>query len=270
MLDRYNGQFLDTIHMFFWQGIPFLSVCFILYAFGIKRDWLTASRFWIMFFVGFSILAIDRSFYPYPFFKAHFEFKDYIFISKTVRWSSSLVLTVLPLFLIYKIAEKDHPKIYYGLSPEKFDARPYFILLGLAALIVGIGSFFGDLQEYYPRYQFSQGDHFAEKRGWPEYVTIFIYELAYGVDFIAVEMFFRGFLIFAFSRTLGGYAVLPMIATYAVLHFGKPLTEAVSSVFGGYLLGILSYNTRSVWGGIMIHMGIAWLMELFGYLHRLM
>ena len=78
------------------------------------------------------------------------------------------------------------------------------------------------------------------------------------------------FLIFAFLRTLGGYAVLPMIATYAVLHFGKPLTEAVSSVFGGYLLGILSYNTRSVWGGIMIHMGIAWLMELFGYLHRLM
>mgnify|MGYP001280510715 CR=1 FL=1 len=95
----------------------------------------------LLFFVGFSILAIDRSFYPYPFFKAHFEFKDYIFISKTVRWSSSLVLTVLPLFLIYKIAEKDHPKIYYGLSPEKFDARPYFILLGLAALIVGIGSF---------------------------------------------------------------------------------------------------------------------------------
>ena len=32
------------------------------------------------------------------------------------------------------------------------------------------------------------------------------------------------------------------------------------------LLGIVVYNTRSVFGGLMVHLGIAWMMELAGYL----
>ncbi len=223
-----------------------------------------------MFFIGFAILALDRSFYGYIVLKDHFDLRDYVFLSKTIRWLSSMFTVVLPLLMVYWIFEKDYPKIYYGLAPRRFDAKPYFMLLLLAGICVGIGSFFADLQAYYPRYQFSQGTYFAEQRDLPEIVTISIYELAYGSDFVGVEIFFRGFLIFAFTRTLGGYAVLPMVVTYAILHFGKPMTEAISSVFGGYLLGIISYNTRSVWGGIIIHMGIAWLMELFGYLHRLL
>lgn len=270
VLDKYNGQFRDGVHMFLWHGIPFLVVCLLLYLFNIKRDWLTSGRFWLMFLLGFSILALDRSFYGYVALKDSFDARSYVFVAKTLRWLSSTFTVVIPLLLIYLIAEKDKPRIYYGLSPKKFDAKPYFILLLLAGILVGIGSFFGDLQAYYPRYQFSRGTHFAEQQGWPEISTIMIYEFAYGSDFVGVEIFFRGFLIFAFSRTLGGHAVLPMAVTYAVLHFGKPITEAISSVFGGYILGIISYNTRSVWGGIIIHMGIAWLMEVFGYLHRLL
>ncbi|MEM9340836.1 MAG: CPBP family intramembrane glutamic endopeptidase, partial [Bacteroidota bacterium] len=83
-----------------------------------------------------------------------------------------------------------------------------------------------------------------------------------------VELIFRGFLIFAFSRTLGSWAVLPMLTTYAFLHFGKPLGETISSIFGGYVLGIIAYNSRNIWGGIFIHLGVAWLMELFGWLQQ--
>jgi len=67
------------------------------------------------------------------------------------------------------------------------------------------------------------------------------------------------------SRILGGHVVLPMVATYMFLHYGKPLAESISSVFGGYILGIISLYTRKIWGGIMIHVGIAWLMELLGW-----
>lgn len=270
VLDQYNGQFRDWVHMFLFHGIPYLVVCMLLYAFNIKRDWIRSGRFWIMFFIGFAVLSLDRSFYGYVIFKDFFDVRDYIFISKTVRWASSSIIVVVPLLIVYRLAETDHPRIYYGLSPRKFDFRPYLILLLLAGICVGIGSFFADIQSYYPRYQFSRGSYFAEQRDLPEIVSVLLYELAYGSDFIGVEIFFRGFLIFAFSRSLGGYAILPMVATYAVLHFGKPMTEAISSIFGGYLLGIISFNSRSVWGGIMIHMGIAWLMEVFGYLQRLL
>jgi hypothetical protein len=41
--------------------------------------------------------------------------------------------------------------------------------------------------------------------------------------------------------------------------------EAISSFFGGMLLGIVSYRTQSVWGGLLVHLGIAWLMEIGGW-----
>jgi hypothetical protein len=37
--------------------------------------------------------------------------------------------------------------------------------------------------------------------------------------------------------------------------------EAISSFWGGVLLGIISYNNKTVWGGLVVHLGIAWLME---------
>ena len=38
-----------------------------------------------------------------------------------------------------------------------------------------------------------------------------------------------------------------------------------SAVSGGLFLGIISYNTRSIWGGLLVHLGIAWSMELGGW-----
>jgi len=57
------------------------------------------------------------------------------------------------------------------------------------------------------------------------------------------------------------HAVLPMAVTYCFLHFGKPMAECISSFFGGYLLGVIAMYTRSIFGGCIIHMGIAFLME---------
>jgi len=42
--------------------------------------------------------------------------------------------------------------------------------------------------------------------------------------------------------------------------------EAISSFAGGLLLGIISYHTKSIWGGFIIHLGIAGLMELAGFI----
>jgi hypothetical protein len=73
-----------------------------------------------------------------------------------------------------------------------------------------------------------------------------LYELAYGSDFISVELFFRGFLILAFVKLVGKDAILPMACFYCTIHFGKPLGECISSYFGGMLLGIVVFHTRSI------------------------
>ena len=96
-----------------------------------------------------------------------------------------------------------------------------------------------------------------------------LYEISYGIDFLTIELFFRGFLVFAFVRYVGADAVLPMAVFYCSIHFGKPLFECISSFFGGMLLGIIAYRTQSILGGIMVHLGIAWMMEIGGYLGNL-
>lgn len=42
--------------------------------------------------------------------------------------------------------------------------------------------------------------------------------------------------------------------TYAVYHFGT--------------LGIMAYYTRSILGGIMVYVDVAWLMDLFAFLQK--
>lgn len=96
-----------------------------------------------------------------------------------------------------------------------------------------------------------------------------VFELAYGIDFIATELLFRGFLIIGMAHILGKDVILPMVVTYAFLHFGKPLGETIGSVFGGYILGIMALYSRNIWGGIAIHLGVAWLMELAAFLQLL-
>jgi hypothetical protein len=41
--------------------------------------------------------------------------------------------------------------------------------------------------------------------------------------------------------------------------------EAISSVFGGYILGILALQKGNITGGIVLHLGVAWMMELFAH-----
>jgi membrane protease YdiL (CAAX protease family) len=82
---------------------------------------------------------------------------------------------------------------------------------------------------------------------------------------VGIELLFRGFMVIGMASVLGRAAVVPMVVTYCFLHFGKPAGEAVSSIFGGFILGVIAYETRSIWGGIIIHVGIAWAMELAAY-----
>ena len=41
-----------------------------------------------------------------------------------------------------------------------------------------------------------------------------LYELSYGLDFVSIELFFRGFLVIGLARWAGPKAILPMAAFY--------------------------------------------------------
>jgi hypothetical protein len=268
VIDSYTGSWLKGLWMFLYEGIPYLIVCLLLLAFGIQKTWWKEPGFWLRFVAGFAILAFDRSWYLWPDLKDLFEPQEARYMYKLISSGKSLVSAVLPLVLLYLIIEDQKAKEFYGIRVKRFPVNTYFAILGLALGFIFIGGFFGDIQEYYPRYQRSGGAEFAANRGIHEGWAVLGYEFFYGLDFISTELFFRGFLILGMYRYLGPYAIYPMVVSYCVLHFGKPLTEAVSSIFGGYILGIIALYHRNIWGGIIIHVGVAWGMEIIGYLHE--
>ena len=123
-----------------------------------------------------------------------------------------------------------------------------------------------DFLAVYPKLKLITGNNGND---WITWWHKLLFEISYGSDFISIELFFRGFLVLAFIKRAGKDAILPMACFYCTIHFGKPLGECISSYFGGIILGIVVYNTRSILGGLMVHLGIAWMMELGGYLHPL-
>lgn len=176
-------------------------------------------------------------------------------------WPFKVAVITLVLYLVRHFFDRDQP--FYGVTAKKFSVRPYLMMLLIMVPLVAAAATQKDFLQMYPRMQkiafLSQAD-----KG----LYILLYQLAYGSDFFSIELFFRGFLVLAFARYAGKGVILPMAIFYCTIHFGKPLGECISSYFGGIILGVVSYHTRTILGGFMVHVGIAWLMELGGYLAK--
>ena len=89
-----------------------------------------------------------------------------------------------------------------------------------------------------------------------------LYELAYGVYMISWEFFFRGFMLFGLEKRFGKYSILIQTIPFAVMHFSKPLPEALGSIIAGLLLGVLALETRSFIYGAAIHWFVAMTMDI--------
>jgi membrane protease YdiL (CAAX protease family) len=159
------------------------------------------------------------------------------------------------LILIWKLYSREQP--LYGLKTGNLYWKPYLLMLLLMIPLIILAATQNDFLSVYPKL-----NSVPSATEWWQKI---LFELSYGTDFFTIEFFFRGFLVLAFAKWAGKDAILPMACFYCTIHFGKPLGECISSYFGGILLGIVVYNTKSIWGGLMVHLGIAWIMEFAGY-----
>lgn len=89
-----------------------------------------------------------------------------------------------------------------------------------------------------------------------------MWEALYGAQFLSLEFFFRGFLLHGLRRALGANAIFVMIVPYCMIHYGKPLPETLGAIGAGLILGTLALRTRSIWGGVLIHVGVATTMDI--------
>ena len=247
-----------------WPYLAWYGIFLLAFAFGywLQRIFLHSTvfsnrKFWLLLLLAPAIFAWKMAFA----FEITFStdpLKNEYWNAVTYWPFKVLTITVL-LWLVHAFFDKDEP--FYGVTLKNFWAKPYLIMLLLMVPLIAAASTQKDFLHMYPR---MQNIEFLQQPNTGLYKLL--YQLSYGSDFFSIELFFRGFLVLAFARRAGKEAILPMAIFYCTIHFGKPLGECISSYFGGLILGIVSYHTRTILGGFMVHVGIAWLMELGGYL----
>src|SRR5262249_4389445 len=93
-------------------------------------------------------------------------------------------------------------------------------------------------------------------------LDLWTWEGLYAVQFVALEIFFRGFILSGLRRALGSNAIFVMIVPYCMVHFGKPMPETLLAILAGLILGTLALRTKSIWGGVLIHIGVAMTMDV--------
>jgi hypothetical protein len=267
---NFRADHIQKIGVFWYHfclyGLPF-SVAYSGYIIHKKRyDLLSQPGFWFLSIFAVGVFAF-RQYVVYTIQYDGFEFGRFPnFTDRIIIDILKMAAAMIPI-TVYWFWDKKHNTSPYGFTVKNFNLRPYFlILLIMLPFVVGFG-FTDHFGGYYPRglknliYYFGYGVE-------PPQSHLLFYELIYGLDFISIEYFFRGFLVLAFIKYVGPGSILPMAAFYVSIHFGKPMVETISSFFGGGLLGILAFYSRSIWGGIVVHMGIAWLMELGAFIGK--
>lgn len=231
---------------------------YLLYVFSNKNRALVKNpKLWGMIIFSVVLFSVRIWFYQYNHFTETYippEFQTVV--KKYFINLQGFIFLFIPIAIYWKIQDARQQPLY-GFHYRGVVLKPYFILLLLMVPLVAGAATQADFLQTYPR---AYHLYLPEGRSINPLLTAF-YEVCYSADFVTTEFFFRGFLILAFARYAGPQAILPMCVFYVTIHFGKPLGETISSFFGGWILGILAYETKSIYGGVIVHLGIALLME---------
>lgn len=176
-------------------------------------------------------------------------------------WAAARVLGyVLIPIAVWKLCFPRDSILDHGLRGTGFLRHLwlYAMMLAIVVPVMFIVANQPDFGNYYPFYKLSS-------RSWYDFLA---WELAYYVQFFALEFFFRGWMLGALRRTMGASAIFVMAVPYCMIHYGKPYLEAHGAIIAGIALGTLSMKTRSVYAGFLLHVLVAAGMDVLSLYKR--
>ena len=115
-----------------------------------------------------------------------------------------------------------------------------------------------DFGSYYPFYKLSSRSIF----------DFALWEAIYWLQFLALELFFRGWILGALRRSMGAAAIFAMMVPYCMIHYGKPYLEVHGAIVAGIVLGSLAMRTRSIYLGFLVHITVAFSMDFLALFRR--
>lgn len=169
---------------------------------------------------------------------ALFSFSTYVFIPALV------------IVLFFRERIRDYGAKVKGAFSSWWVYVVMFCIMAPLLLLVSLDAHF---QTTYPFYKIGRDEPL-----WPNFWT---WEMAYGLQFIGLEFFFRGFMVHGTKHRFGVYSIFVMMVPYCMIHYGKPMAETIGAILAGIALGFMSLKTRSIWMGAAIHMSVALSMD---------
>ncbi|MBK6794098.1 MAG: CPBP family intramembrane metalloprotease [Anaerolineales bacterium] len=150
-------------------------------------------------------------------------------------WDRILLYLVIPL-LITVVFFRENPRDY-GFSLGDWKLGLTYTVIGIllmAPIIYYLGHGDEVMKKYYER--------FLPGLPWTTFLDLFGW-----------EFFFRGWILFAYSRKFGPEALWLHAVPFALAHIGKPEVETLSTIFGGFAFGWVAWRTRSFIYPFLIH-----------------
>jgi CAAX protease family protein len=165
---------------------------------------------------------------------------------------------LLPVTVILVVLRESPARYGLRIHMNRRSAALYALLVGVAIPAVLWASSQENFARTYPFVKSAADD-------WRVFL---IWEVAYVLQFVCLEFFFRGFLLFALQEKLGYLSVGVSLLPYGLLHFAKPFPEALGALVAGTVLGVVALRTRSILGGVLVHSTVAVTMDTVVVLSR--
>lgn len=167
-------------------------------------------------------------------------------------WGATRIGGYLLPLAVWRLAFREDRILDFGLRVSGFRAHAWIYAASVAIVVpvLLVVQAQPDFGSYYPFYKLAG-------RSWTDFL---VWEAIYVAQFLALEIFFRGWWLRA-MRSFGAGAIFAMTVPYVMIHYGKPFLEAMGAIVAGVVLGSLSAKTRSIWAGVLVHATVAILMD---------
>lgn len=169
-------------------------------------------------------------------------------------WSGTHLVTfvLIPWLVVTVFLKVRMRELGWGWGETHRHWVGYAYLLTPILFMVFIASHRQDFLAHYPFYRDAGRSYF----------DFFAWQALYLLQFACLEFFFRGYIVNTLRPYYGSAAIWIMVVPYLMLHFDKPWLESTGAIFFGLFLAILAVRSRSIWGGFLVHAGVAVSMDI--------